>query len=501
VLVVVLASGIIDTPEATAAPSAVAPDEAAARDTAALAVEAYAYAYPLVLTELARRMHVAAGTPVNRFAHQRALADAATADPLRPNADVLTSTLFFDVSEEPLVVSIPEGGERWWTLPMFDAWMDVFAAPGPRTSGGGAQAYALVAPGWTGTLPAALGRIEAPTPTGWMAARIATHGTADYATVHGWQDGLAAHPLSAWGNEPAPAASAAAAPAAATRTTAPDGMQAAPPTPATQAAAPAVAAPPIATQQPPAAQILRLSAADYFGLFATLTAADHPHANDWSVLRRIARLGLVPGAPFALDRLPPDVQAVLQQTPRTAGQALFDAWKRAGTRVNGWRSLLTPMGAYGTDYRRRQVVAYSAFGADTSDDVYFLTTIAAGDGQPLESSQRYVLHFDAGRLPPVRAFWSVTAYDERNLLPLGKRPRVTIGSRDPLVTNADGSLDLYLQAKPPATDHLANWLPTPAEGRFSLTMRLYWPEPPALDGMWTPPGVTLAAGEKPRGAR
>ncbi|MCC6847534.1 MAG: hypothetical protein IT294_03465 [Deltaproteobacteria bacterium] len=32
-------------------------------------------------------------------------------------------------------------------------------------------------------------------------------------------------------------------------------------------------------------------------------------------------------------------------TPRTAGQALFDAWKRAGARIDGWRSLLTSMGA------------------------------------------------------------------------------------------------------------------------------------------------------------
>lgn len=449
----------------------------AADETAVLAIEAYAYAYPLVLSELVRRVQTnagegapptAKGAPMNAFAHQRTLADATTTEALRPNADVLASTLWFDVAKEPLVVTIPDAGDRWVAVPMFDAWMEVFATPGSRTSGRGAHTYALTAPGWSGTLPAGVERIAAPTPTGWLAARIATHGSADLDAAHRFQDGLAAVPLGRFGKG---------------------------------AAAPRATWDVARDMQPPAAQILRLPITEYFGLFATLAAANPPHPTDWSVLARIARIGLVPGRPFALDRLPPDVQAVLQQTPRSAGQALFDAWKRSGTRVNGWRSLLTPIGTYGSDYRRRQVVAYSAFGAECSDDVYFLTTIADADGQPLESSQRYTLHFDAMTLPPVRAFWSVTAYDDRQLLAPGKRPRVTLGSRDPLVRNADGSIDLVLQTKPPAPERMANWLPTPAEGRFSLALRLYWPETPALDGTWLPPAVTRVAGDAPRGAR
>ena len=38
---------------------------------------------------------------------------------------------------------------------------------------------------------------------------------------------------------------------------------------------------------------------------------------------------------------------------------------------------------------------------------------------------------------------------------------------------------------------LANWLPAP-EGVFYMTMRMYWPEPAALDGTWTPPPVCRA---------
>ncbi len=460
--------GVLRPPATTAASP---PPPLGADEAAAIAIEAYAYAYPLVLTELTRRVQTnvgdgapatAKGAAVNAFAHQRTLVDASTTEPLRPNADVLVSTLWYDVSAEPLVITIPDAGGRYYALPMFDAWMEVFATPGPRTTGGGAQTYALTAPGWSGMLPANVGRITAPTPTGWIAARIATHGSADYEAVHRFQDGLAAVPLGRFG---------------------------------TSAPAPHPTYDARRDMQLPAAQILRLPIAQYFGLFATLAAANPPHPTDWSVLQRAARIGAVPGRPFALERLPPDVQAVVQQTPRTAGQALFDAWKRSGTRVNGWRSMLTPMGTYGSDYRRRQVVAYSAFGAESSDDTYVLTAIVDTEGRPLEGGHPYTLHFDAITLPPVHAFWSVTAYDERQLLAPGTRPRVTIGSRDPLTKNSDGSLDLHLQSQPPPPEQAANWLPTPAAGRFSLTLRLYWPETPALDGTWLPPGVTRVGAE------
>src|SRR5204863_6796168 len=110
-------------------------------------------AYPLVLLELTRRAatntgpgapastHAYARAPMNQFAHQRTLADGTATAPPRPNPDVLASTLWFDVAAEPLVIAIPDSGGRYYTMPMFDLWSDVFAAPGSRTTGTGAQTY------------------------------------------------------------------------------------------------------------------------------------------------------------------------------------------------------------------------------------------------------------------------------------------------------------------------------------------------------------------------
>jgi hypothetical protein len=64
--------------------------------------------------------------------------------------------------------------------------------------------------------------------------------------------------------------------------------------------------------------------------------------------------------------------------------------------------------------------------------------------------------------------------------------RWKIGDRDALKFNPDGSLDLYIQRDKPGSDHQSNWLPC-GDGPFNLTIGLYWPKQPILDGSWHPP--------------
>jgi hypothetical protein len=115
-------------------------------------------------------------------------------------------------------------------------------------------------------------------------------------------------------------------------------------------------------------------------------------------------------------------------------------------------------------------------------------------GRPLDGTQKYVLHFQKGKLPPVDAFWSVTAYDTDGYFIANALDRQALGDRDKLRFNTDGSLDLYIQAASPGKDKEANWLPVGATP-FTLMMRLYSPSTEVLDGDWTPPPVTrLQAG-------
>jgi hypothetical protein len=88
----------------------------------------------------------------------------------------------------------------------------------------------------------------------------------------------------------------------------------------------------------------------------------------------------------------------------------------------------------------------------------------------------------------VKAFWSVTMYGADHFLAANPIGRYALGDRDPMRADPDGTLDMYIQNDDPGPDKRANWLPAPA-GPFNLIMRLYYPKPPVLDGLWKPPPV------------
>jgi hypothetical protein len=115
--------------------------------------------------------------------------------------------------------------------------------------------------------------------------------------------------------------------------------------------------------------------------------------------------------------------------------------------------------------------------------------ITDADGKPFSSDSRYILHFNKDQVPPVRGFWSLTMYNEKQLFAANPIDRYAIGDRDKLAFNPDGSLDLYIQRETPGKDKESNWLPAPASGPFTMNLRLYWPKPEILDGSWAPPGV------------
>ncbi len=128
-------------------------------------------------------------------------------------------------------------------------------------------------------------------------------------------------------------------------------------------------------------------------------------------------------------------------------------------------------------------------GANPVEDAIYPTAVADGDGRPFDSARRYLMHFDPGQTPPVDAFWSLTMYDQRQLFAANPIGRFAIGDRDELQFNADESLDLHICRESPGEVLESNWLPAPAEGPFTMNLRLYWPRPEALDGTWHPPAV------------
>ena len=96
----------------------------------------------------------------------------------------LYSSAWIDVTSQPVVLSVPDTGGRYYLLEMLDMWTDVFAVVGSRTTGTKAGNFALVGSDWNGTLPEGIKKIVTPTPEFWIIGRTQTNGPADYEFVH-----------------------------------------------------------------------------------------------------------------------------------------------------------------------------------------------------------------------------------------------------------------------------------------------------------------------------
>lgn len=440
--------------------------ESRSNDLSRIAEEAYLYLFPLALMDVTRRVtnNVPAGVrpgfgPMNQFTHLQAFPPGDYKEVVRPNFDTLYSILWFDLRNEPVVVSAPDTAGRYYMLPMLDMWTDVFAVVGSRTTGTHEGHYALAEQGWVGELPAGVQRIDAPTPFGWIIGRTQTNGPSDYGNVHAIQDGFVATPLSQWPGPPA--------------------------------AVEATIDESVDMRTAPLDQVTALSGAEFFTYGMELASLHPPHMIDQPVLARMSRLGLRPGAPFSAKSADKDVQDAIERAPASAQQRMTDTAPRMFPIVNGWSRPTSGLGVYGTSYLHRAIIAKVGLGANLPEDAVYPVLYFDEAGNAPSGDNNYVLHFDADALPPADAFWSVTMYDGEGFPVPNSIDRYALGDRDPLRYNGDGSLDLYLQHDAPGEDREPNWLPAP-KGSLGVTLRLYDPRPEALDGSWAPPPLTRA---------
>ncbi len=432
-------------------------------------MEAYVYLYPLVTMDVTRLQltNIEAGKldgrgPMNTFSHMRAFPAADFKVVVRPNFDTLYSVGWLDLSKEPVIVSTPDTGGRYYLLPMLDMWTDVFAVPGKRTSGTAAAHFAVIPPGWKEELPAGVREIQSPTSYVWIIGRTQTNGLKDYDAVHKVQDGYRITPLSQWRKTPLPVTFR--------------------------------ADPSVDMKTPPLELVNGMPAKRYFTYAAELMKLHPPHVTDWSMVERIKRIGLEPGKSFSWESLDPAVREVLSQVPGAAVKAMLAKIPAMARVVDGWQMNTDTMGVYGDFYLKRAIVAMIGLGANQPDDAIYPLNTGDADGRLLRGEDNYVMHFDRDKLPPVGAFWSLTMYDADGFQTPNPINRFAIGDRDPLKFNADGSLDLYIQHARPGPDKESNWLPAPASGVLGITMRLYAPRAAALYGRWAPPPVQRVTG-------
>ena len=430
-----------------------------------IAKEAHVYAYPLLLmdvfmrqgTNYAEPTGIVTQAPYNQFSHARAFPPADFKAVVRANVDTLYSSANLDLGPEPIVLSVP-ATDRYFMLPLLSLWTDVFAVPGTRTTGRNtAREFLLIAPGWRGEAPSGVEIIRSPTRLVGIGGRTQTNGVADYDNVHKIQTSYKLTPLSGWGK-------------------------------ANYAAARGKVDPSIDMKTPPPVQVDNMDAGTYFGRLAELLKDNPPGPFDYPMIHRLDRVGFKAGQNFDLTAAPPQIKQAFERASVDGKAAVTKAAKEAGGEGGkGW-VYTTRSGVYGVDYLYRAAIALCCLGENLPQDAVYPSLSTDSEGRPLDGNSNYVLHFDKGKLPPVDAFWSVTAYDTDGYFIPNALNRLALGDRDKLVTNADGSLDLRIQANTPGAEKEANWLPVDKKP-FTLLMRLYSPKSEFLAGAWAIPSV------------
>ena len=389
--------------------------------------------------------------PMNTFSHARTFPPATFRGATHANFDTLYSVGWLDLTREPVVISVPDTQGRYYLLQLLDMWTDSFAGIGKRTTGTGTGNFVIAGPGWQGDLPLGLQRIDAATPFVWVIGRTRTDGPQDYDAVHRVQDGYKMTMLSQWGKEPQ--------------------------------AVKVTIDPSVDMQTPPVEQVKKMTPDAYFAYAAELLKVNGPHLVDQPQLARMKRLGIEAGRSFDVGSVAPVIHQALQRAPTFGQSVLIAEWPKVGRTANGW-VMNTDSGVYGANYLKRGAVAMFEIGMNLPDDSIYPDT----GNTPLDGRNKYVIHFAKGALPPVNEFWSVTIYDLHGFTVPNPTDRYTLGDRSNLKTNADGSLDIYLQSENPGADKEPNWLPTPSQP-FSLHARLYSPCSAAIDGTWAMPPV------------
>jgi hypothetical protein len=374
-----------------------------------------------------------------------------------PNQDVVYGAGSIALDLTPVVVQVPDFGDRFWVYQIVDLRTDSFVELGKMyaTTPG---FYLLVGPDWNGDVPKGISRVfRSSTNTGFTAPRVFQDDSEeDNRAVQTVLQQIMMYPLSEydgtmkskdWSKIPK---------VASTSTGDEETKWVVPERFFDELPAVLADAPPLPGEEARYAQVL-----------AVLAAAE----NDKNL-----KAAMIRAAIEAEQQL---VTPLLQF--RNYGQQLPHNW-----------STISNEAAFGTDYFTRTAVARSNIFVNAPNETKYYYQDLEAAGKRLNGASQYTVTFPKEQTPPVNGFWSLTLYNEHHFFSPNAIRRYSLGTKSKnMKYNADGSLTVYVQAAPPSDDKRENWLPAPRED-FSLFIRAYWPKTAVLDGSWTPPPVNVA---------
>lgn len=367
-----------------------------------------------------------------------------------PNNDTPYTFAMLNLSDEPVVLEVPDiADDRYYVMQLVDLYTFNLAYAGSRTTGNKAGKYMIAGPDWEGYKPPGVDSVfYSETELVVVVGRTELQNEADMPAVKEIQSQYKLTTLHEYTGGPAPEHK----------------QYELPFKPWVQS------------------DYMDIS---FIGFLNILLQYAPVHPSEKALRESFARIGIVPGRPFDTTAYSKEVIEGIRNGIKDAQEAMR---RRAG-------ELTTSMELFGTrmdlknDYLTRATASSIGIYGNTKEEAVYVGSDSDEDDKPLMGNQKYVLHFTKEQVPPVKYFWSATAYimPKRHLI---KNPidRYALGDRsEKLKYNKDGSLDIYFQSTSPGKEKEDNWLPTPEQEPFSYVIRLYGPDEVITNGTWQQP--------------
>jgi hypothetical protein len=374
-----------------------------------------------------------------------------------PNQDVVYGLGFFDLDTEPVVVQVPDFGDRFWVYAAYDQRTDQFGELG-KPYGSKSGFYLLAGPEWDGDVPDGINAvIRSSTSLANIVPRVFQNDTdEDRAAIQPLINQVVVYPLSEFTGE----------------------MKT-----IEWQSAPDIEAP----DQGGDAETRWVVPEKFFDQFPEILDMVPPLPGEEAMYAQFRWLVDVAAKDPALK------EAIVDEAVKAEADVIspFLQWAHNGKLAgNGWNRSVNNAD-WGVDYYDRAGTARSNMFDNRPNETQYFYTDNDASGAALDGSKTYAITFAAGQEPPVNGFWSMTLYNKEHFFHPNDLGRYSLGTKNTtLQRNPNGSLTLYAGATSPGDGKASNWLPAP-DGAFSLYIRAYWGKDAILDGTWQPPEIEV----------
>jgi len=437
----------------------VPPDDLNARLAKSRAVEAAIWGMPAVNTDLMLQQAMKAGVKPNDIVFWSQPVNWKN-QTLTPNPDSIYFMSFWNVRDGPVVIDIPPADDGSIAGNIVDLWQMPLEDAGPEGADKGKGGkYVIVPPGYSGDLPPGAFILKPDTLSGFALLRsnLGSHSDADISKSVAYGKRIKIYRL----GEPE-------------KTTLID------------------------VYDKMYDSTIQFDASFYDNLNRVVQSEPWLQ-RDRVMIDQLRTLGIEKGKSFAPDA---KMQAILNVAAEEAHAILSDVYDTgfpAMTPGTHWFAAAQPdmVRAASTAYADVNEYPVDARGVTYTlgftgikrlgTAQFYLMSNKDKDGNAFDGSRTYHLRVPSD--PPVKQYWSLTAYDRETHALIKNVDRASRASNSTDVKkNADGSVDLYIGPKAPAGQE-SNWIPIDPARKPEFLFRLYGPKPEFFEKRWILPDV------------